>query len=271
MKIRTKGKTKTLFIYPGSHNPYISVKGIKGEQGPDDRLPENPLRSRKSLTGEQELSKYLSEKHLSPKQLKEQRQPTANYGSIDGAVAPRRIRKKLYTHSERNEELAQLREENKQLQARVDSLELYFSKIGLVGAETQQDHDNLSLKVLLQQQKISSLVYMIKQYRSGNRTESSLLERKLAEFEPQLEKDLTDKLAEVNKELERAQHELDRMRVMYEKCAQGDGSRLSWDRLLNEVTETQRKNEQLSLQNALLEEQLQEAYVSQQTLAERDQ
>jgi|JI6StandDraft_1071083.scaffolds.fasta_scaffold09415_1 hypothetical protein len=33
MNIRSKGKAKTLFIYPGSDNPYISVKGIKGEPG----------------------------------------------------------------------------------------------------------------------------------------------------------------------------------------------------------------------------------------------
>jgi len=48
-------------------------------------------------------------------------------------------------------------------------LELYFSKIGLVDPDAPQDTDNLSLKVLLQQQKISSLIYMIKQYRNGNR------------------------------------------------------------------------------------------------------
>jgi len=68
------------------------------------------------------------------------------------------------------------------LQARVDSLELYFNKIGLVDPDAAQSADNLNLKVLLQQQKISSLIYMIKQYRSGNRNESTLLERKLAEF-----------------------------------------------------------------------------------------
>jgi len=75
-----------------------------------------------------------------------------------------------------------------------------------VDPDSPHSPDNLSLKVLLQQQKISSLIYMIKQYRSGNRSESTLLERKLEEFEPQLEKDLTDKLAEVNKEMERTQH-----------------------------------------------------------------
>lgn len=36
---------------------------------------------------------------------------------------------------------------------------------------SNNDHENLHLKILLQQQKISSLVYMIKQYRLGNKTE----------------------------------------------------------------------------------------------------
>jgi len=49
------------------------------------------------------------------------------------------------------------------------------------------------------------------------------------------------------------------MRVMYERCAQGDGSQLSWDRLVNEVVETQRHNEQLQAGNTLLKEQLQVA------------
>lgn len=31
MYIRSNSKAKTLFIYPGSDNPYISVRGIKGE------------------------------------------------------------------------------------------------------------------------------------------------------------------------------------------------------------------------------------------------
>jgi len=46
---------------------------------------------------------------------------------------------------------------------------------------------------------------------------------------------------------------------MYERCAHGDGSQLSWDRLLNEVVETQRQNEQLQASNTLLKEQLQVA------------
>lgn len=90
---------------------------------------------------------------------------------------------------------------------------MYFSKIGLVDA--QQENSNLNLKVLLQQQKISSLIYMLRQYRSGNRSESSMFEKKLEEFEPQLEKDLTDKLAYVNKDLEKAQEELESLRLLY--------------------------------------------------------
>jgi hypothetical protein len=31
MFLRSQSKAKTLFIYPGSENPYISVKAIKGE------------------------------------------------------------------------------------------------------------------------------------------------------------------------------------------------------------------------------------------------
>lgn len=31
MNVRSQGKAKTLFIYPGSENPYISVKGLKGD------------------------------------------------------------------------------------------------------------------------------------------------------------------------------------------------------------------------------------------------
>jgi hypothetical protein len=40
MFIRSQSKAKTLFIYPGSDNPYISIKGIKGEPlQPHNRAP----------------------------------------------------------------------------------------------------------------------------------------------------------------------------------------------------------------------------------------
>jgi len=54
MNIRSQGKAKTLFIYPGSDNPYISVKGLKSEvqqacAPPADAKPYFHRKSRKSL------------------------------------------------------------------------------------------------------------------------------------------------------------------------------------------------------------------------------
>lgn len=80
--------------------------------------------------------------------------------------------------------------------------------------EMSEKLTKMGLKCLLQEQKINSLAYMVRQYRSGDREAVRQLERKILEYDPDLKNLLAFKLADTHQKLEVREREVSELQSL---------------------------------------------------------